>query len=136
MIEITDQITEDNYHLLFSAAEASRVVESETIIVRGKEYDDYIVTKFSVLFKASNIISLPNYLIIDTSLDFYHCHKLERIPNNLTVNGWLELYDCPLVTCQPLPDTLKVLEYIIVDRKSSDEFIRLNPVWTDRVRYY
>lgn len=137
MIEITDQITEDNYHLLFSAAEASRQIESETIMVRDRKYEKYNppgCLKSNVLFINSNIITLPNYLIIDTCLDFRHCHKLERLPNNLSVNGWLGLYDCSLVTCQKLPDTLKVLQHIIVDAKSSEEFIRLNQTRADRIR--
>lgn len=131
MITITEKITNENYHLLFSAAEAARTSYNEIIFVDG-----------CVDLYSSSITYIPDYIAINGSIDLHLCKELS-LPNNISINNNLYLYGWePIV----LPENLDIMGYICVSNNSSsiaapsgdnlgrvEEFQRLNPAFSHQI---
>ena len=79
----------------------------------------------------SKIIKLPDNLIIDGDLELYNCKKLIGLPKNLKIKGYLELEHSSI---NLLPDDLQVDDYIYVSSGKEDWFRRYFPKFADKIR--
>ena len=75
----------------------------------------------------SKITKLPNDLYVDGYLNLRYCRYLTELPNNLYVGGYLNLADCKQLT--ELPDNLYVggdlgIYYTAIAQKYSSDEIR------------
>jgi hypothetical protein len=142
VITITEKITEDNYHLLFSAADAQRTSPNEVILVNS---DLSMIGKtFNILLPENLMINghldlalttfrcpLPNNLTITGYFNLAECRSLVLLPDNLTVRGYFHLEGCRSLI---LPDSLKVWKKILVYDDDVDEFKKMNKKFTKKIR--
>jgi hypothetical protein len=122
MITITDEITEDNYHILFSCADAQRTSVDEVIFVDVNLVD---------LADCSSLVSLPDNLTVNGFLILDDCLSLVSLPDNLIVNGDLYLNDCTSLTT--LPNNLTVDGNIYVDSDKVAEFKKMNKKFAHKI---
>src|ERR1035441_772346 len=98
MIIISEQVTVDNYEILFHVAEAQRKSANEVIRIKGnlnlpfltsirKLPDNLHVCGYLSLCKCTSLINLPKKLYIDGSLLLYGCTSIIKLPNSLHVKG-------------------------------------------------
>src|SRR5882672_6365171 len=112
-IKITEQLTKENYHSIFSTADAKRKSLKEVIEVNG--YLD--------LYGCTSLRSLPDNLNVKGYMYLDDCISLRSLPDNLNVGGGLNLSGCLLLTS--LPDNLNVKGYIYVDKAQVNEFKKM-----------
>lgn len=115
MIEITEPITIDNYHFIFSVADAQRSYPTEEIVVNGNI--DLIYT--------NEHIEMPNNLTILGDLVLDYNENQRSLPNNLTVRQ-LMLYRN--ISLKSLPKSLHIGVFLGINecsqiRKLPDDFI-------------
>ena len=122
MIKITDKITEDNYHILFSCADAQRTTPDEVIKIDG--YLD--------LTGCTSLTSLPDNLSVTGDLYLTGCTSLTSLPDNLSVTGYLDLSGCTSLVS--LPEHLKVGGNIYVDVDRVAEFKAMNKKFAKKIR--
>jgi|SRR5882672_4912750 len=128
-IKITEEITKDNYHFLFSAAEAMRKTPDEVIQIDT-------VNKAHAMrlnIELSNIIDLPDYLECLGSLFLLDCKLLKKLPKNLIVHGSLSVEGTKI---KKFPKTLKVSGCIFVDRGNVVKLRKLNPKFAIRINLW
>jgi len=68
----------------------------------------------------TNITKLPNDLYVDGFLDLYECEQLTKLPDNLYVGDYLSLYDWQQL--RKLPDNLYVGDYLNISYTNITEF--------------
>lgn len=124
MIKITEQITEDNYHMLFSIADARRSDPNEIILVEGAiDLED-----------CESLISLPNNLTVTEFAYLDGCISLIELPKNLTVGQYLSIERCNI--SRVLPSCLIVPADrgdIFVDAIDEEEYKYKNPKFANQI---
>ena len=104
-------------------------VEKLKLIQELENHPDGIQYKHrgSLDLNKSKITKLPNDLYVDGYLNLRYCQYLTELPNNLYVGGYLNLADCKQLT--ELPDNLYVggdlgIYYTAIAQKYSSDEIR------------
>jgi hypothetical protein len=122
MITITDKITPDNYHLIFSAAEAEQSPH------------EIIMINQSLFFRNCPIVHLPNYMFISGYLHIEGCSNLKSLSEYITVDGNIYLIDQPTITI--LPKSLTAHYGIFTDISRANKLRQNNPTFASKIRDY